>query len=85
MFDKSFSHYHTTRTFKRSAIIPVSLTYPFAELYCANNTNFHSLISIRRRINRSRYLHACRAKNVILEKSADRVRAIIRAENLIST
>lgn len=39
------------------------LTYifPFMELRRANNTNFHSLIPIRRRINGSRYLRTCAA------------------------
>lgn len=57
------------------------------ELRRADNTNFHSLIPIHREINRSRYLHACRVKNVILEKSDSSTKRgdNIRAENLIFT
>lgn len=69
-------------------LFPV-LTYvsPFTELYRANDTDFHSSISIRHRINSSRYLYACRVKNAELEKSDSLAgaRAIIRAGNLIST
>lgn len=60
MLDKSSSRHRNSNVWTARLLFPF-LTYvsPFAELHCANDANFHSLISIHRRINRSRYLYAC--------------------------